>query len=130
MARRSSSLRDARRHLWEGRSDRSRGEKLWPLTATQPTFRLKPSRSIGSGAGSSATKAERAAEFRRAQNELERAGWQDPGVAAIPRELDAGEELDPPDLTEGARLGASVSRECSPSHEAEAPGKQRVILAV
>jgi len=41
--------------LWKGRSDRSRGEKLWPLTATQPSFRLKPSRSIGSGAGSSAT---------------------------------------------------------------------------
>jgi hypothetical protein len=36
-----------------------------------------------------------------------------------------GEELDAADLTEGARLGASGSRECSPSHDAEVPGKQR-----
>jgi hypothetical protein len=45
-----------------GAIDRSRGKKLWPLTATQPTFRLTPGRSIGSGADSSATKAETAAE--------------------------------------------------------------------
>ena len=44
-------------------------------------------RSIGAGAGSSVTKAERR-RIRRAKNG--RAGWHDPGVVAIPRQVDAG----------------------------------------
>ena len=59
----SAVLDAAGRHLWKGRSDRSSGA----LTATQPAFRLTPSRSIGSGAGSSATKAERAAEIQEGE---------------------------------------------------------------
>jgi hypothetical protein len=63
---------------------------LVALTPTQPTFRLKSSRSLSWGAGSSATTAERAAEFRRPINELEHARGHDPGVVAISRQVDDG----------------------------------------
>jgi hypothetical protein len=36
LARKSGSLRDARRHLWPSRSDGGRGRVTWPLTAMQP----------------------------------------------------------------------------------------------
>src|ERR671914_544724 len=105
LPRRSSSLRDARRRLWKGRSDRSRGEKLWPLTAMQPSFRLKPSRSIGSGAGSSATKAQRlpnSGGLRMNSSEpvgTIRALWRFPVKSML------GDELDAADLTEGGVVG-------------------------
>jgi hypothetical protein len=55
--------------VWKERSDRVEGRKLWPLTATQPTVRsrLRLSRSIGLGAGSSVTKAERAAGLQEGE---------------------------------------------------------------